>query len=237
MTEHTLRVMWMEGALEDVMESEYQKELDRARHEIYERVGAPGLIGEGLRFMLYKGIKYIPAIAYTAYELRRNYELPTYYKAYELYISLTREQSRMLVGAYRYLRKKVKSARTLRRYERPRPFEEGWCERNVTMVVWPPEVLDLEEVREEIGRLTEGGNLLSKDDSRDREAVEKHLIDMERVSTGAKDEVIEPMNVRVDELVRNVNRTSKAWGEYLKVIRAIHHKYPDVKFYMYVMFD
>ena len=237
MTEYALRVMWMEGTLEDVIKSEYQKELDRARHEIYREIGPPGFIDQELKFMLYKGIKYIPAIAYTAYELRRNYEFLEGYTAFELFIKLAREQSRMLVGAYRYLRKRVKGARTLRRFEKLRPFEEGWCELSTTRVVWPPEVLDLEEVQEEITRLTEGGDLLSKDDPKDREVVEKHLVDTEKAYFRARAEVVEPLDVRVDDFIDYMNKASKAWGEYLKVIRAIHHKYPDVKFYMYVMYD
>lgn len=184
--------------------------------------------------MLHKGIKYIPAIVYTAYELRRNYELPKYYTAFELCISLTRDQSRLLVGAYRKLRKKVKGARTLGKNERLR--SERWGEGNVTRVVWPPKVLDLEEVQEEMKRLTEGGDLLSKDDPKDGGFTKKYLMDTEHTTYRAKDEAVEPLDVRINGHIGYVNCKSRAWGEYLKAIHSIHHKYPDTKFYLHVMY-
>lgn len=35
---------------------------------------------------------------------------------------------------------------------------------------------------------------------------------------------------------RGKKSVSKAWDEYLKAIRKIHYKYPDVKFYMYAIY-
>jgi hypothetical protein len=204
-------------------------------------VSRGGMIGDALKFMLYKDIKYIPAIAYTALELKRNYELPAFYTPFErfwLFISLDRERSRMLVGAYRYLRKRIKGARTLRRFEklRPReklrPPEEYWCELDGTRVIWPPEVLDLEEVQGEITRLSEG-KLLSKDDPQDREMVRRHLMDTEKGMYRAKGEVVPPIEVRVDDFIEYVNSESRAWSVCLSIIRELHHRHPDVKLYLY----
>jgi hypothetical protein len=228
LTEYYLDIILAEGSPWAVVE-----EYVRTRKELGV---SGGRIDDVLKFMLYKGIKYIPAIAYTAYELRRNYEFLEGYTAFELFIKLAREQSRMLVGAYRYLRKRIKGARTLRRFERLRPFEEGWCEVGGTRVIWPPEVLDLEEVQEEMRRLSEG-NLLSKDDPMDREIVRRHLMDTEKGMYRAKGEVVPPIEVRVDEFIEYVNSESKAWSTRLSIIRELHHRHPDVMFYLYGKYD
>ena len=93
MTEYYLDIILAEGVPWAVVE-EFKKTCDELG------VISGGMIDDVLKFMLYKGIKYIPAIAYTAYELRRNYEFLEGYTAFELFIKLAREQSRMLVGAY-----------------------------------------------------------------------------------------------------------------------------------------
>ena len=232
MTEYYLDIILAEGVPWAVVE-EFKKTCDESG------VISGGMIDDVLKFMLYKGIKYVPAIAYTALELKRNYELPAFYTPFErfwLFISLDRERSRMLVGAYRYLRKRVKGARTLRRYERLRPFAEGWCEVGGTRVIWPPEVLDLEEVQGEIRRLSEE-KLLSKDDPQDREMVRRHLMDTEKGMYRAKGEVVPPIEVRVDDFIEYVNSESKEWSTRLSIIRELHHRHPDVRFYLYGKYD
>ena len=232
MTEYYLDIILAEGVPWAVVE-EFERACDESG------VISGGMIDDVLKFMLYKGIKYVPAIAYTALELKRNYELPAFYTPFErfwLFISLDRERSRMLVGAYRYLRKRVKGARTLRRYERLRPFAEGWCEVGGTRVIWPPEVLDLEEVQGEMRRLSEG-KLLSKDDPQDREMVRRHLMDTEKGMYRAKGEVVPPIEVRVDDFIEYVNSESKEWSTRLSIIRELHHRHPDVRFYLYGKYD
>ncbi|MBO3755404.1 MAG: hypothetical protein FGF53_11120 [Candidatus Brockarchaeota archaeon] len=226
MTEYYLGVMWMEGSPEEIVKSEYQKELEKAEDEIRKKMGvSPTMVNFEFKFMLHKGIKYIPAIVYTAFKLRRSYE-----SFEEWGMSLTREQNRMLVGAYMRLRMRVKGARTLRRGEYLRPKEEGWCELYTTRVAWPPETLDLKEVQEEIKRLTEGGDLLSKDDPEDREFTRRHLMENESDYYKEKGEAL------TDIRIEYVNLKSRAWGEYLKAIHDVHHKYPDIKFYLHVYY-
>ena len=94
------------------------------------------MIYYGLKFTLYKGIKYISAIVYTAWELKRSCERPRYYTSFNGVTSLTEELSRVLIYAYRRPRR-MKGVRTLRRGERLRP-EEVWCELDTTKVAWPP---------------------------------------------------------------------------------------------------
>lgn len=232
MTQFYISVIWMDGTLEEVDKSEYYKEFDKARHEIYKRMGlSVGMIGYELKFMLYKGIKYIPAIVYTAWKLERSYERPMYCKSFEGIISMTEELSRVLIGAYRKLRKKVKGARTLKKWRHLR-IEEAWCELDTPRVAWPPETLDVEEVQEEIKRLAEDGDLLSKDKPEDREFAKRHIMATEHLYYRMEGEVVEPLDIRIDSLIEHVNRASRAWGEYFKAIRNIHHKYPNVKFYI-----
>ncbi|MBO3810162.1 MAG: hypothetical protein FGF50_11300 [Candidatus Brockarchaeota archaeon] len=241
MTNYYLGVMWMvEGSPEEIMKSEYEKELEKARQEIKERLGITSwFISEEFKFMLYKGIKYIPAIVYTAYELRRNYRFPEagVFDTFEVFMRLTREQSRMLFDAYKKLSEKVKGMRTLSPNQYLRPEGEIWCEVENLRVATPPEVLESEEVQDEIKRLIEGSDLLSKDDPKDREVVRKHVVDTEPRYFRAKDEATKPLDIRIDNLIGYVNCKSRAWGEYFKAIHNIHHKYPDIKFYLYVYYS
>lgn len=59
-------------------------------------------IDEVLKFMLYKGIRYIPAIGYSTYMLLPSYDTPMDY-----FLRLSSVYDRVLINAYKWLRMKV----------------------------------------------------------------------------------------------------------------------------------
>lgn len=182
-------------------------------------------INEVLKFMLYKGIKYIPAIGYSAFML-----LPSYNRPMDYFMRVPPEYNKMLISAYRQLRKRVEGVRTVRSGERL--WEEGWREiYGVTRVIWPPVVLDLKEVQDEITHLL-GQDLLSKDDPEDRMRVKDFLVN----EVGLGEEMLEELlDTRVDKKIEGINRSLKSWGKFFAKLLEIRRKYTDAKFYLFAM--
>lgn len=178
-------------------------------------------INERLKFMLYKGIKYIPAIGYSAYKL-----LPSYERLWDYFLKVPPAYDEILTKAYRQLKRKVRGAKTVRAGKRL--WEDGWMELyGVTRVVWPPTVLDVKEVRDETKQLLER-EFYSKDDPEDRKIMRDFLVNE------VKEEIPEDqLETHVDKLIEGINRDLKNWGKFFAKLLEIRIKYPDAMFYLF----
>jgi hypothetical protein len=67
--------------------------------------------------------------------------------------------------------------------------------------------------------------------------VRRHLMDTEKGMYRAKGEVVPPIEVRVDDFIEYMNSESKEWSTYLSIIRELHHRHLDVRFYLYGKYD
>lgn len=97
----------------------------------------------------------------------------------------------------------------------------------VTRVVWPPTVLDVKEVQDEIKQLLEG-EFYSKDDPEDRKIMRDFLVNE------VKGEIPEDqLQTHVDKLIEGINRDLKNWGRFFAKLLEIRRKYPDTMFYLF----
>lgn len=155
-------------------------------------------IGSAVRFMLNKGLRYVPTIVLTAKSLTNC--------------------PQELLNIFGWLKQKA-DVKVIRHYVGKEYWEQA---------LWPPEVLEIKEVRDEIARLADR-DFLSKDDPEDVKLVRNYIL-RENVMRFEDLTLEQKVNIWIDE----VNDACRKWSRYFLKALDIHRRYPDVKFWFYV---
>jgi hypothetical protein len=155
-------------------------------------------IGSAIRFMLDKGLRYVPTVVLTAKSLSNC--------------------SQELLDIFEWLRQRT-DVKIIRRYAGTAYWEQA---------IWPPGVLEIKEVNNEITRLA-ARNLLSKDNSEDAKLVRNYILS-ENVMRFEDLTVEQKVNIWIDD----VNEASRKWSNYFLKALDIHRRYPTAKFWFYV---
>ncbi|MCX8183619.1 MAG: hypothetical protein N3F08_04295 [Crenarchaeota archaeon] len=164
---------------------------------------------DDIELMQYKGFRYIPTIVYTADFIAED---PSDFLFSR--IGLPNSYFEEIIKTFMELRQKV-SVRIVR------PKRRG------EYALWPNDVLNLNEVREEVNRLVTYP-LLSKENPEDRRIVEKPL----RSSSTWYKEI--PFDEKIDREIEFENEVVRNYGIYFSRLIDISARYPAAKFWLYV---
>ncbi len=156
----------------------------------------------GVQYMLHKGLKYIPTIIMMACDA----EVGSYG---DTKMEVSREHEELVLKLFLELEGKV----NVRMEKIIGDGTEG--------AVWPCEILDMKEVRDEAMLLaTSDEILLSTDNPDDRQTVVREI--------EAEKGVLTEENIK--KRMEIVNNYLRKWGNFFLKAMEIHRKYPDVRF-------
>ncbi|MGC8831664.1 MAG: hypothetical protein ACP5PQ_03690 [Thermoproteota archaeon] len=164
----------------------------------------------GVQYMLHKGLKYIPTIIMMACN-------PWGSSYGDTGMNVSRKKKEVVLGIFKDLEKKVKV-----KIEHDPPFVWG--------AVWPCEILDMKEVRDEAMLLaTSDEILLSTDTIRDYWIMRRNIeVEIHRSLTRREKKKLQPEEIRREMEI--VNNYLRKWGNFFLKAMEIHRKYPDVRF-------
>ncbi|MGB9718653.1 MAG: hypothetical protein ACPL4E_09495 [Thermoproteota archaeon] len=169
----------------------------------------------GVQYMLHKGLKYIPTIIMMACDA----EVGSYG---DTKMEVSREHEELVLKLFLELEGKV----NVRMEKIIGDGTEG--------AVWPCEILDMKEVRDEAMLLaTSDEILLSTDTIRDYWIMRRNIeVEIHRSLTRREKKKLQPEEIRREMEI--VNNYLRKWGNFFLKAMEIHRKYPDVRFWFYV---
>ena len=186
-----------------------------------------------LKFMLYKGFKYIPAIGYSSYEYRRDYTDQTL----DWCLSVKPEYNKLLVETIAELMEKVEVRTFKSRRLCWRKGEKFLGKYRAIAVAWSSGILDLKEVGEETKRLI-SKKLLFKEDSKDRKIVGEFLT--EEVQKRFSGDLKRDLDKWIDNYIDGgfgINENAREWGRFFKTFLDFHREHPEVKLLIYCTYS
>lgn len=186
-----------------------------------------------LKFMLYKGLRYIPAIGYSSYEYRRDYTDQTL----DWCLSVTPEYNKLLVDTIAELMEKVEVRTFKTRRLRWEKGERFLGEYYAIAVAWSSEILDVEGVKDEAEILL-SKKLLFKEEPKDRRIVEEFLTrEVQRRFSGDLRKDLEKWIDNYTDGRFGINENAKDWGKFFKIFYEFHKEHPEAKFLIYCAYS